>query len=78
MVRAEPAKDCVRRMLCRDVHQRATAAEVLKHDWMRENGVAADNPIQLEVLARLKKFAGMNHLKKEALRVRATGGGRRH
>ncbi len=69
-MRAEPAKDCVRKMLCRDPAQRATALQVLKHDWMRENGVAADNPIQLEVLTRIKNFAGMNQLKKEALKVR--------
>jgi len=32
------AKDCVKRMLNQEVKKRATAAEILKHDWLRENG----------------------------------------
>uniref|UniRef100_A0A7S0WKH2 Calcium-dependent protein kinase n=1 Tax=Chlamydomonas leiostraca TaxID=1034604 RepID=A0A7S0WKH2_9CHLO len=66
---SEPAKDCVRRMLVRDPKRRATANEILKHDWMRENGVASDNPLEMEVLTRIKNFTGMNKLKKEALKV---------
>lgn len=50
----EPAKDCVRRMLVRDPRKRATANEILKHDWMRENGVATDVGIELEVGATLQ------------------------
>ncbi len=69
-IAAEPAKDCVRRMLVRDPRKRATAVDILRHEWMRENGVATDNPIELEVLTRIKKFSGMNKLKKEALKVR--------
>jgi hypothetical protein len=42
-------QDCVRRMLVRDSSARATAAEVLKHDWIKENGVAADVEIEPEV-----------------------------
>eukprot|EP00879_Flechtneria_rotunda_P004051 GHRR01004294.1.p1 GENE.GHRR01004294.1~~GHRR01004294.1.p1 ORF type:complete len:279 (+),score=107.43 GHRR01004294.1:1153-1989(+) len=64
-----PAKDCVRHMLVRDPSQRATAAEVLAHDWIRENGVAGDNLIEPEVLRRIRGFAAMNKLKKEALKV---------
>lgn len=36
-------------MLVRDPSERATAAEVLKHDWVKENGVAADVEIEPEV-----------------------------
>lgn len=64
-----PAKDCVRRMLVRDPAKRATAAEVLAHDWIRENGVAGDKEIEPEVLTRIRGFAAMNRLKKEALKV---------
>ena len=65
------AKDCVRRMLVRDPRKRATASEVLAHEWMRENGAAAgERELQPEILSRMRNFAGLNRLKKEALRVR--------
>jgi serine/threonine protein kinase len=64
------AKDCVRRMLVRDPKRRATASEVLRHEWMRDNGAAqSERDLQPEILTRMKKFAGLNRLKKEALRV---------
>lgn len=66
---SEPAKDVVRRMLVRDPRKRATAAEVLEHEWVREGGVAGDNVIEPEVLKRIRGFAAMNKLKKEALKV---------
>jgi len=56
-------------MLQRDPKKRATANEILKHDWMRENGVASDQPLEMEVVSRIKNFSGMNKLKKEALKV---------
>jgi calcium-dependent protein kinase len=56
-------------MLVRDPKRRATATEILKHEWMRENGVASDNALEVEVLSRIRKFSGMNKLKKEALKV---------
>ena len=47
------AKDCVRRMLVRDPRKRATATEVLAHEWMRENGAASDGrDLQPEILTR--------------------------
>jgi serine/threonine protein kinase len=47
------AKDCVRRMLVRDPRRRATATEVLAHEWMRDNGAAADSrDLQPEILTR--------------------------
>lgn len=58
-------------MLVRDPSKRASASEVLAHDWIRENGVAGDNSIEPEVLKRIRGFAAMNKLKKEALKVRA-------
>lgn len=36
-------------MLVRDPTKRATASEVLAHDWIRENGVAEDKEIEPEV-----------------------------
>lgn len=63
------AKDCVRRMLQRDPKRRATATEILQHEWMRENGVASGEPMQFEVLNRLQKFSAMNRLKQEALKI---------
>lgn len=70
------AKDCVRRMLVRDPKRRATATEILGHEWMREQGavVQADRELQPEILKRMKRFAGMNRLKKEALRVGSMAG----
>jgi calcium-dependent protein kinase len=56
-------------MLVRDPRKRATAADILKHEWVREGGVAGDNVIEPEVLKRIRGFAAMNKLKKEALKV---------
>lgn len=67
-----PAKECVRRMLERDPSKRATATEVLNHEWVKENGVAGDVEIEPEVLRRIRGFAAMNKLKKEALKVIAS------
>jgi calcium-dependent protein kinase len=70
---SEPAKNCVRRMLTQDPRARATADEVLQHEWMRENGTARAEPLDNVVLSRLRGFAGMNKLKKEAMKVIAGG-----
>uniref|UniRef100_A0A7S2QUB8 Calcium-dependent protein kinase n=1 Tax=Chlamydomonas chlamydogama TaxID=225041 RepID=A0A7S2QUB8_9CHLO len=66
---SDAAKDLVRRMLCRDPKKRFTAEQVLKHPWMKEHGVATDEAFIPEVLTRLRTFAKMNKLKKEALKV---------
>eukprot|EP01025_Chloroclados_australasicus_P049366 TRINITY_DN5618_c1_g1_i1.p1 TRINITY_DN5618_c1_g1~~TRINITY_DN5618_c1_g1_i1.p1 ORF type:complete len:498 (-),score=89.57 TRINITY_DN5618_c1_g1_i1:1369-2862(-) len=63
------AKDCVKRLLERNPAKRALAAEILQHDWLKENGVALDKPLDITVVSRIKGFAAMNKLKKEALRV---------
>jgi hypothetical protein len=56
-------------MLCRDPLKRATASDILRHHWLKENGCARDTPIEPEVLVRLEKFHKMNVFKREALRV---------
>lgn len=66
---AEPAKDCVARMLQRDVRQRATAKQILQHEWLRQGGVASAAPIEPEVLARIRKYAAGNRLRKEAMKL---------
>lgn len=65
-------------MLCvlmqmQDPRKRATADTILQHNWMRENGTASDKPLDNVILSRMRHFAGMNKLKKEALKVIATG-----
>jgi hypothetical protein len=57
-------------MLERDPLKRATAEEILQHDWLREHGVASDEPIEMEVLMRIKKFSAAHAFKKEAIKVR--------
>jgi calcium-dependent protein kinase len=63
------AKDCVKRMLCRDASKRLTAAQLLKHPWMKANGVASDDTMTPEVLTRLRQYGKMNNFKKEALKI---------
>lgn len=36
---------------------------------MKENGVASDKPLDSAIATRIKKFANLNRLKKEALKV---------
>ena len=69
---AEPAKDLLRNILERDPRKRITAADVLQHAWLREDGIAASEPIELEVLKRMKKFSAGNRLRKEAIKLMAT------
>jgi calcium-dependent protein kinase len=54
------------RMLDRSPVTRATAAECLKHEWLRENGCANDTPFEAEVFRRIQRFSGMNVLKRLA------------
>ena len=56
-----------------DPKKRATADTILQHNWMRENGTASDKPLDNVIVSRMRNFAGMNKLKKEALKVIATG-----
>ncbi|XP_010519813.1 PREDICTED: calcium-dependent protein kinase 34 isoform X1 [Tarenaya hassleriana] len=63
------AKDLVRKMLNSDPKQRLTAAQVLNHPWIKEDGEAPDVPLDNAVMSRLKQFKAMNQFKKVALRV---------
>ena len=56
-----------------DPKKRATANEILQHSWMRENGTASDRPLDNVIVKRMQGFLHMNKLKKEALKVMATG-----
>ncbi|CAL9079391.1 unnamed protein product [Musa textilis] len=62
------AKELVKMMLRSDPKERLTAAEILNHPWMREDG-ASDKPLDLTVMNRMKQFRAMNKLKKVALKV---------
>ncbi|KAJ1687982.1 hypothetical protein LUZ63_019372 [Rhynchospora breviuscula] len=63
------AKDLVKKMLRQDPKERLTAAEILNHPWIREDGEASDKPLDSTVLSRMKQFRAMNKLKKVALKV---------
>ncbi|XP_073014284.1 calcium-dependent protein kinase 1-like [Typha latifolia] len=63
------AKDLVKKMLRKDPKERLTAAEILNHPWIREDGEASDKPLDSTVLNRMKQFRAMNKLKKVALKV---------
>lgn len=69
---SQEAKDCVSIMLNMDPKKRATAEEVLRHPWMKENGVASDKPLDNVILSRMRNFSNMNKLKREALKFIAT------
>ncbi|KAL5708951.1 non-specific serine/threonine protein kinase [Ranunculus cassubicifolius] len=66
---SESAKDLLRKMLAKDPKKRLTAHDVLRHPWVRVDGVAPDKPLDSEVLTRLKQFSALNKIKKLAIRV---------
>ncbi|KAL0914030.1 hypothetical protein M5K25_017527 [Dendrobium thyrsiflorum] len=66
---SQGAKDLIRRMLTQDPKKRITAAQVLEHPWLRQDGEASDKPIDSAVLNRMKQFRAMNKMKKLALKV---------
>jgi calcium-dependent protein kinase len=66
---SESAKDLIRKMLEPNVKRRLKAHQVLCHPWIREEGVAPDQPMDPAVQSRLKQFSAMNKLKKVAIRV---------
>ena len=68
---SKEAKDCLKKMLVADPKQRATADQILQHEWMRVNGVASDKPLDNAVATRIKKFSNLNRLKKQAMKVMA-------
>ena len=44
---------------------------MLQDEWIKENGLASDTPLDNEIAKRLKKFKNMTYLKKAALQVLA-------
>eukprot|EP00958_Prasinococcus_capsulatus_P014910 scaffold1574_cov373-Prasinococcus_capsulatus_cf.AAC.16 len=56
-------------MLQKDPAARPSAKELLQHEWIKENGVASDKPLDNEIAQRLQQFKNMNYLKKAALQV---------
>mmetsp|Transcript_35961 Transcript_35961/g.60582 ORF Transcript_35961/g.60582 Transcript_35961/m.60582 type:complete len:527 (+) Transcript_35961:150-1730(+) len=63
------AKDLIKRLLTKDPEKRISAAQALKHPWLRVGGEAPDTVLDDTVLTRMRKFSGMNRLKKMALHV---------
>lgn len=51
---------------------RPTCSEILQHPWLQQEGHGSDRPLDNVVLTRMRKFAGVNKLKKTALMVIGT------
>ncbi|XP_010547697.1 PREDICTED: calcium-dependent protein kinase 3-like isoform X2 [Tarenaya hassleriana] len=66
---SESAKSLVRKMLQFDPRRRPTASELLENEWLREDGVASDDPLDITILSRMKTFQATNKLKRVALMV---------
>lgn len=67
---SDSAKDIILRCLDKDPARRITAEQALQHEWVRDDGVAADSALDTEVLVRMRAFAGMEKLKRLSLMVR--------
>lgn len=67
-----PAADLVRSILTLNVEERVTAPEILKHQWLAEQGVAPARPLDSVVISRLRNFAGMTKLRKAAIMAAAS------
>ncbi|XP_024959670.1 calcium-dependent protein kinase 19-like [Cynara cardunculus var. scolymus] len=63
------AKELVKKMLSVDPTNRPSAAAVLKHEWLKGNGVAVENPRESVLLYQMRCFRGMNKFKRLALEV---------
>ncbi|KXZ41221.1 hypothetical protein GPECTOR_640g749 [Gonium pectorale] len=72
---SEAAKDVIRKMLERNPARRATAAEVLQHEWVRENGSAAAAPLNNEVIATHLPENEISGLKALFMEMDADGSG---
>ncbi len=66
---SDAAKDCVRILLEQDPGKRATAQQILSHDWFVNEGAREDVVLDSVVLKRMHQFAQMNKLKKMCLMV---------
>ena len=52
---SDAAKDCVKKLLNRNASQRATAAEVLNHPWLTQQGLQSDKPLDNVVIQRMRQ-----------------------
>jgi hypothetical protein len=43
--------------------------DVVAHEWVREEGVASDMPLDISVLSNMREFVKYSRLKQIALRV---------
>ncbi|KAD6453992.1 hypothetical protein E3N88_08698 [Mikania micrantha] len=64
---SENAKTLVKAMLSEDPTTRPTAAAVFNYQWMKDNGVATENPVDTKFLVKMKHIRAMNKFKKLAL-----------
>ncbi|KAH9607209.1 hypothetical protein KSS87_021275 [Heliosperma pusillum] len=56
---SDSAMQLIKNMLCSQPLDRFTAAQVLRHPWIYQNGVAPDKPLPSSVLSRLTQFSEM-------------------
>jgi calcium-dependent protein kinase len=63
------AVDFVKKLLQKDPHLRLSAAQALSHEWVRDEGVASDMPLDISVLSNMREFVKYSRLKQIALRV---------
>ena len=54
---SEQAKDCVRQLLDRNVSKRITAAQVLQHPWLTQQGLQSDKPLDNVVIERMRQVS---------------------
>ncbi len=52
---SEQAKDCVKKLLNRNVSERITAAGVLQHPWLTQQGLQSDKPLDNVVIQRMRQ-----------------------
>lgn len=65
------AKDVIKKMLVSNPKRRITAAQVLNHPWVREDGDASNANLDNVVLTRMKNFSNVNKFKKMGLMAMA-------
>ena len=58
---SEQAKDCVRQLLDRNVSKRITAAQVLQHPWLTQQGLQSDKPLDNVVIERMRQVRPVLH-----------------
>lgn len=66
---SDAAKDLLSRLLTKDVAARLTAAEVLRHPWIRAGSHAAPVPILRSVVQDLRRFHIATKMKQAVLSV---------